>query len=289
MALHHHLIPHRHDGGEFHRAHLISNTSLFVYFQLLLIFGSFVFFTKAKNPDILGAIIYSPSEIIKLTNQQRQKSGLGDVVENPLLDQAAASKAADMFANDYWAHYSPSGKSPWVFINAAGYKYIYAGENLARDFENANEVVYAWMNSPSHRANLLDKNFKEIGVAVSDGKLGGREGILVVQMFGSSMLPVETSERGVGQNKPNEAKIAGEQVKSEVVAPVKPGISISGFSFARGVTLGIVGLIFVFFVVELVVSLKSSHLKLQPQVIAHILLLGLAMLALWYSASGAIV
>jgi hypothetical protein len=90
-----------------------------------------------------------------------------------------------MFARDYWAHVSPQGVQPWHFITQSNYAYRYAGENLARDFSDPDSVIKAWIASPSHRDNLLNPKYQDIGVAVVDGKLGGRDTTLVVQFFGT--------------------------------------------------------------------------------------------------------
>src|SRR3989338_7182361 len=105
---------------------------------------------------------------------------------NPELSLAAEKKAEDMFARNYWAHNGPNGSTPWDFIKGAGYTYIYAGENLAKDFQNSNDVVQAWMKSPSHRENILRKEYQDIGFAVVNGVLNGEETTLVIQMFGVS-------------------------------------------------------------------------------------------------------
>ena len=89
-----------------------------------------------------------------------------------------------MFGENYWAHNSPSGKTPWDFIIGAGYKYLYAGENLAKNFSDSDGVVQAWMESPSHRENLMRSQYDEIGFAIVNGRLEGEETTLVVQMFG---------------------------------------------------------------------------------------------------------
>jgi len=96
--------------------------------------------------------------LLKDTNDKRIENGLQPLTLNDQLNQAAAGKAADMFGNNYWAHISPSGKTPWDFILGANYQYVYAGENLAKDFQDSQGVVDAWMNSPSHKENLLNSN-----------------------------------------------------------------------------------------------------------------------------------
>ena len=112
---------------------------------------------------------------------------MSEVKLDTKLSAAAAQKAADMFARDYWAHISPVGTQPWYFITESGYSYRYAGENLARDFSDAKSVVDAWVASPSHRENLLNSRYQDIGIAVIDGQLEGRETTLVVQFFGTKL------------------------------------------------------------------------------------------------------
>jgi hypothetical protein len=189
----HHFVPHHHvESGRQHRAHLLGVPALFSYALVVSLITSGLFIIHVSAPQILGSITFSADQIITLTNQKRAENGLQALSFNSQLASAAGAKAGNMFAENYWAHNSPSGKTPWSFVSSAGYHYIYAGENLARDFSDAGAVVNAWMNSPSHRENLLDKNFKEIGVAVADGKLDGHDGILVVQMFGSAISQVQT-------------------------------------------------------------------------------------------------
>lgn len=290
---HHHFVPHHHanafNAEELfqHRAHLISIRALFVYLQVLF-FGGLLFFSiRIGAPQVLGTVTFPPSEIIRLTNIKRNENGLPSLAENQNLDRAAEAKARDMFANDYWAHYSPQGKTPWNFITGAGYRYVFAGENLARDFDSAGAVVSAWMNSPSHKSNLLDRNFRDIGVAVASGKLSGREGILVVQEFGSTTsVPVtkQVSEQTpVNVKTAEEPQVAGRQ-DSLLSVPVPSNFALTKYS-----TFGLIAFMFVLFMVELAVTLKKANLSLQPAVIAHIILLGFVLVALWYSASGALI
>jgi len=158
---------------------------------LLIIFfvsaGFFTSFVKTNFPSVLGlSSNISNQELLILTNQQRQDNNLAALTDNPELDQAAANKAADMFSKDYWAHNAPDGTTPWVFIKSAGYNYIYAGENLARGFNNASDVINAWMNSPEHRKNVLSQYYQNVGFAVATGKLGGEDTVLVVEELGST-------------------------------------------------------------------------------------------------------
>jgi hypothetical protein len=92
-----------------------------------------------------------------------------------------------------FAHYyqSPQGQmDPWQFIINSGYQYLYAGENLGKDFSSAEKLVTAWMNSPLHRDNLLNPNYSEIGVAVIEGPyLDKKDTTLIVQMLASPLPP----------------------------------------------------------------------------------------------------
>lgn len=123
--------------------------------------------------------------VVYFSNQERQAVGLSQLVENPALDQAALDKALDMLAKDYFSHNAPDGASPWHWFSENGYAYKYAGENLAVDFYESKDVVRAWMDSPTHKFNILNNNYQEIGVAVVKGSLQGRETTLVVQLFGT--------------------------------------------------------------------------------------------------------
>lgn len=289
-----------------HKAHGLSLFSLFTYLQIVIILSAGLFLIKIKAPGILGTITFSPDQIIQLTNQKRQENGLSTVTYNPLLAKAAAAKAANMFSENYWSHYAPSGKTPWTFITSAGYRYVFAGENLARDFEDPNSVVTAWMNSPSHRSNILDKNFKEIGVAVVSGTLTGHEGILVVQMFGTGVSTAGSSKtprastQGVAQAIPESEATSGSspsaeltQTETESVANEEPEsqatvLSTRQFSLAKGISLGLIGLIFAMFAAEAIITFRHQHLRVRPQVLAHLALLAFVLFALWYAVGGAI-
>lgn len=105
-------------------------------------------------------------QIINLVNQEREKNGLKPLIENKYLNQSAAAKAKDMLDRKYWSHNSPEGTEPWQFFKQSGYPFSYAGENQAKIFTNSNAVVDSWMNSPTHKENILSSKFTETGVGV---------------------------------------------------------------------------------------------------------------------------
>ncbi len=164
---------------------LLSDKAVSTYVLIFLFTGiflnlSWLYITKTQMfADISGNLI------IEMTNQTRAKEGLNTLKVNPELSAAAAAKADDMIKNGYFAHFSPTNVSPWFWIKQNGYNYKYAGENLAMNFSETDQVINGWLNSPSHKANLLNSNYQDIGVAVLSGQVNGQSRVVVVQMFGS--------------------------------------------------------------------------------------------------------
>lgn len=142
--------------------------------------------------------------IITEINKIRVNYGLDPLVENPKLDIAALLKAQDMIEKDYFNHYSPEGKAPWDWIASAKYDYKYAGENLALNFFNDQETVQAWLNSPSHKENILNPNYKETGVAILSGSTSTTKEsrTVVVQMFGAEKQIVAKPQAFTTTTKP---------------------------------------------------------------------------------------
>lgn len=129
-----------------------------------------------------------PEVLWQLENQKRSELGLNELVINETLQKAAQEKAEDMAQNSYFAHTSPEGKTPWYWFKKVGYDFLYAGEILAVKFKSAESVEKAWMNSPTHRANILNGRFEETGIGIAKGVYKGVETEFVVQMFGT-LLP----------------------------------------------------------------------------------------------------
>lgn len=123
--------------------------------------------------------------VLRLTNIQRSENGLALLALNSELTQAAATKVQDMFERQYFAHRSPQGLDAGNFAENNGYEYILIGENLALgNFRNDADLVQGWMDSPGHRANILNPRYAEIGVAVGRGTFEDRTTWLAVQIFG---------------------------------------------------------------------------------------------------------
>lgn len=181
-----HFIPHARNN---YRPYVLSHRSLALLSGLVVTIKIFTIAALAWGPVVPAfSSAITPENIINLTNQSRLQFGQSILTENSILDKAAQAKADDMLAKGYFAHVTPEGKTPWSFITTAGYNYLIAGENLAVNFTEAENVETAWMNSPGHRANILNKDFQEIGIGISQGDYQGHNAIFVVQEFGT---PVE--------------------------------------------------------------------------------------------------
>lgn len=129
-------------------------------------------------------IAFGVSDIINLTNQNRQQLNLQPYTVNDSLMNAAQMKAEDMAKDHYFAHTAPDGTSGWDYINKVNYIYSQAGENLAITNENAQSVISAWLNSPAHRDNLLSSVFTDIGIGVAAyGSYDGHQSTYVIVAF----------------------------------------------------------------------------------------------------------
>jgi len=163
------------------------------YLPLIAIVGFGLVFSNlwgVVQTNILGyATNTGISGLLQYTNSERAGNSLGGLTLNDKLNAAAQAKANDMVARDYWSHNTPEGNPPWVFFANAGYSYVTAGENLAYGFDNSNDTVVAWMNSPGHRANILNNSFVEVGfgIANSSNYQGTGPETIVVAMYGSTV------------------------------------------------------------------------------------------------------
>ncbi len=181
-----HFIPHEHND---HRPYILRTRATIAILAIVLLIEAcfltqIVFFSKTN----LFAIILQ-SVLVDETNSNRQLESLPILKENQLLNAAAKMKAGDMAAKDYFAHTSPEGITPWYWLEKVGYVYAYAGENLAINFSDSDDVIKAWLNSPAHRQNILNQHFTEIGIGTAMGTYEGRDTVFIVQMFGNPIQP----------------------------------------------------------------------------------------------------
>lgn len=126
------------------------------------------------------------ADLIALTNYERVINKLSPLSTNNQLTKAAEAKALDLKNKDYFDHFRPGdGKKPWDFIEEAGYQWRVAGENLARGYQTSGQVVAAWMASDTHRKNILNYRYEEVGIATIEGTKDGLPVTITVQMFGT--------------------------------------------------------------------------------------------------------
>ncbi len=180
------FVPHRHN--KYH-PHIFRNATIVIVFSLCLFllgvsYGNSIYLRQT----VMGANI-ATNVLVDLANKSRVENNVVPLKRNNKLDLAAGLKANDMITNRYFAHFSPDGTTPWYFMGQAGYNFIYAGENLAINFLDSTDVNNAWMNSPTHKENLMNSNFKDIGMGTKEGFYQGASTIYIVQMFGSEAKP----------------------------------------------------------------------------------------------------
>lgn len=182
-ALKDYFIPH--EGNEQMPHILRPRTVAFVVVVALVAEATFVFGAKYIIPNSQLFGIIQVNALIDETNQNRVANGLPALQVSPLLMEAAQEKANDMVTKGYFAHTSPQGLTPWYWFENVGYQFDYAGENLAVNFADSQDVTNAWMNSPEHRANILDTNYTQIGMATAQGVFNGQPATYVVEEFGT--------------------------------------------------------------------------------------------------------
>lgn len=235
LHVHDHIVPNERN---LYRPHALSNRALSLYALLLVsvkISSIALIFTGQVN--LADALEISNENIFNLTNISRTENNLRELKWSDSLAKAAQAKAEDMLKKGYFSHTSPDGRLPWDFINSTGYNYLTAGENLAEGFMDAESTESAWMNSPGHRANILNKNYEEIGVGISTGMYLNKRTIFVVQMFGTELeqpirvldtpTPVAQladsssgSNRDLGENASKDTSENVEELKIKNIRPV---------------------------------------------------------------------
>jgi len=283
----HLFIPHTTNNQ---KAKLLHSESLFliavglIAFQLILGFGRRVF------PQVLGyAANISPAEVIRLTNVQRTTNGLNPLTESTILDSAALAKGNDMLAKGYWAHFAPDGTTPWSFFLKFGYKYSYAGENLARDFQDAPSAVTAWMNSPSHRENILNPNYKDIGIGVVEGNLAGVDTTIIVQFFGAPLsgeptIPVVQAKE-VAMPVPSSTPVAA--VVSTTPSIVNP--VVSPFTSTKNISLLVTGILILLLSIDIIVVRKKRIARIGGRTLAHLAFLAMILAVILILKAGQII
>jgi len=187
------------------------------------------------------------AETVKLVNNARTSQNLPELAVNEKLAKAAENKINDMIKNDYFAHTSPAGITPWTWIEKAGYEYKFAGENLAINFSSAEDQQTAWMDSETHKKNILSPDYKEIGAAVKEGTINGEPAMITVQEFGAQNIYAANDGNGKVAGAENENKIF---VSNPSVEPKTGFANFSPDFFVAvgkyiGIGIAVLGIIFI--------------------------------------------
>ncbi len=283
------------------RARLLHNSGIFAIIGILVVTN--IFLRLLDNPalHILGfTSSVTIDEVVRATNEQRVGAGLKPLSYNEKLADAARRKAANMLAENYWAHNSPSGKTPWVWFKEAGYNYIYAGENLAKDFGDTSRMMSAWMASPTHKDNIVNAKYQEIGIAVVPGSLQGSDTVLVVQLFGASngagaVPQVASAKTATTTSTPVPAKTTPvvAEVKGEEIIPPPPSATptpaaspaqitppkYNKFNLARSLNLATTALFILALIIDLYLAESQRLSRRVGNNWAHILFINLILLA----------
>ena len=274
------------------RAEILKNGFLFMLMSVFLLSHSFIKYLSIKKPGVLGySSEITAQKVFDQTNEERTKLGLEPLTYNSLLSQSAAKKAEDMFANNYWAHTSPNGTTPWDFFKSVGYQYSVAGENLARDFYDTESLMKAWMNSPTHKANIINSKYQEIGIGVVNGTLGGIKTTLVVQHFGTPAVAVSKTK----SNETNTDVVTPSAEETDIVVesnsnvlsesqtqPINPLTLTKIFSFV------IFGLIISTLFIDGYITLKNGVHSLTGSTVSHIGFLFIILIFIIYQQQGVI-
>ena len=295
FSLSHYFIPQEKNN---YRADILKNGFLILLVGIYLLNQSFIKYLTISRPGILGySSEITAQKVFDQTNNERIKAGLPPLKYNSVLSESAAKKAKDMFADNYWAHTAPDGMTPWDFLKSVGYKYSVAGENLARDFYDTESLLKAWMNSPTHKANIIHPKYQEIGIGVVNGTLGGIKTTLVVQHFGTPIVPVVSKDTPSTNDEPSSLQ------PEEVITPadnqpvVSPDTSVLSQNQEKPINplkiskiLGVLifGLIIVTLFIDGYITLKKGINRMTGSTVSQIGFLLVILLFILYQQQGVI-
>ena len=303
----HHFLP---KPDKRKRADFLENKAILIYCVLILVVTAIFRVIPKVAPGVLGyASDINITDLLKYTNKKRGENGVSNLRLNDKLSAAAGKKAKDMFEDGYWAHVAPDGTEPWDFIVGENYEYVYAGENLAKNFSTSKEVVEAWFKSPSHKSNLIGANYEEVGFAVVNGVMNGYETTLVVQMFGKPRQPsmlasvgeeaVNIGRNNVSASEVESANIEGEaNVRSETSVSEQPVDSESVVSeplpsdsstnnfidvtlATKTISLVVGGFVVSLLLIDILYSRKKGVRKFTGLTLAHMAILLVVILSIW--------
>lgn len=270
------------------RAGILHINSILIFIAIYFLNQTFIRSIPMLKPGVLG---YSSEitiqKVFQHTNEQRSKNNLPVLRYNSKLSKAAEKKAVHMFKENYWAHTSPKGINPWTFFKEVDYEYSIAGENLAKDFYDTDTMMSAWMKSPTHRDNILNQKYREIGIAVVNGVLNGIETTLVVQHFASPLsgVIVDSTQEEIVMNS---STASLEDINSPQVLSYQTPSLLSPISISK-----IFGsIIFIIIIISLFVdgylTMKNGTYRLRGSSFGHLGFLFIILLLMIFTRQGTV-
>lgn len=180
------FVPHQ---NNHYRPHLVRRYGLLMVIAVAI--GLQFGYNYTHTGSVLGRVTnVTAAGLLANTNDQRLAHDLTPLRIDSQLTEAAAAKAHDMLRQGYWDHNAPDGTEPWVWVERTGYDYSKAGENLAKNFSTSSATVDAWMDSSTHRDNVLDSTYQDVGFAVLNGEMDGKPTTLIVALYGARQKPL---------------------------------------------------------------------------------------------------
>ncbi|MET1032925.1 MAG: CAP domain-containing protein [Candidatus Saccharimonadales bacterium] len=217
-----HSAQHKKRQGQHHKVskHYVKTYWPYLPMLIIVIVGFVINIGLSAGQGVLSyATSMSPSALLQETNIQRGSNDRAALSLSNKLSQAAQQKANDMVARNYWSHTSPEGTQPWQVISSVGYSYTTAGENLAYGFDTSAGAMAGWMNSPGHKANVLNVNYTEVGFGIANSPdfQGDGEQTVVVAMYAS---PKKAAPAPVAKAKPTTP--AATPTPTKTITPITP-------------------------------------------------------------------
>ncbi len=203
------FIPHSENE---HRPHFFRGKSVLLFLIILLLLKASVFGLYIYFPSSVYFTAMTSNSLEELINQTREEHNLPPLEVDTKLVQSALFKAEHILKEDYFAHTSPAGITPWYWFKQSNYNYQYAGENLAIDFTDSRSLHQALLNSPTHRANILNPNYTEMGIAVVTGEFKGGKTTVAVEHFGDEFQLAQAPETQPEQEIPAPSEEPREEI-----------------------------------------------------------------------------
>jgi hypothetical protein len=180
------------------RAKLLSTPFLLAFTAIVFIFNFGVGISLPASASD-GQDVISIQNLLDSHNAERAKNDLPSLELSPLLSLSAKNKAQAMLESDCWDHYCPEGKSPWDYFEESNYDYVFAGENLAEGFYSLDVLMNAWMNSSTHRDNILKSQYSQVGFGIVYGDFQRNpSNVIVAVHFGTPKDQVRVASASAG-------------------------------------------------------------------------------------------